>query len=414
MNAHRRWVAACRRIVTGGLITACLLAIGGCSHVKGGGSAISGGGGGGAAANTLAVSVNLGPAGNDLNILLASVTVCVKGTANCQTIPNVLVDTGSAGLRLFGSQVSLSLTSFTDTSGNPVGECVPFADTSFVWGSVNVADVTLAGEKASATPIQIISPSGFPPVPAGCSTGGPQITTPAALGANGILGVGLFVQDCGNVCATAPPPTNAYFSCIGNICNPLTVALVNQVQNPVSLFATDNNGVQISLPSVPSTGSATVSGSLIFGIGTQTNNGLGTAKVYTTTPAGDFTATYNTTAYPQSFVDSGSNAFFFLDPGTTGLALCAAPNAAFYCPAGSAMFNVTTTGGNGTSSTVSFSISSLVALKTANPTFAAFSNVGGPFAGAFDFGLPFFYGRPVFTAISGKSAGGSTGPFWAY
>jgi hypothetical protein len=417
MSARRGWIRACGKLVTGALTLACLVAMGACSHAKGGnGVSGGGGGGGGAVANTLSVAVNLGPNGNALNILYASVQVCVKGTTTCQTIPNVLVDTGSTGLRLLSSQVTLNLTHSTDMSGNPLGECVHFVSNDFVWGSVNVADVTLAGEKASSVPVQIISPSGFPlsSSASGCPTGGTELNSVAALGGNGILGVGLFVQDCGNLCATLPAPSGAYYSCVGNVCNPVVVALANQVQNPVSLFTADNNGVLINLPSVSNTGSATVSGSLIFGIGTQTNNGLGTAKIYTTTPAGDYTATYNTVAYPQSFVDSGSNAFFFLDSVTTGLAACAAPNAAFYCPASPANFNVTTTGSNSTMGTVSFSISSIVSLKTANPSFAAFSNVGGPQAGSFDFGLPFFYGRPVFTAITGKSAGGATGPFWAY
>ena len=57
---------------------------------------------------------------------------------------------------------------------------------------------------------------------------------------------------------------------------PLCVAaesLAQQVQNPATLFAADNNGVIVELPavSVPET---SVSGSLVFGIGTQANNGL--------------------------------------------------------------------------------------------------------------------------------------------
>jgi hypothetical protein len=36
------------------------------------------------------------------------------------------------------------------------------------------------------------------------------------------------------------------------------------------------------------------------------------------------------------------------------------------------------------------------------------------FPRSFDFGLPFFYGRSVFTAIQGRSAGGFTGPYFAY
>jgi len=50
--------------------------------------------------NTLAIAVNAGPTNNDVNELLTTVTICVPGTTSCQSIPNVLVDTGSTGLRL--------------------------------------------------------------------------------------------------------------------------------------------------------------------------------------------------------------------------------------------------------------------------------------------------------------------------
>ena len=43
-------------------------------------------------------------------------------------------------------------------------------------------------------------------------------------------------------------------------------------------FTGDNNGVILELAAVNST-AATVSGSLIFGIGTQSNNALGSAAV---------------------------------------------------------------------------------------------------------------------------------------
>ena len=415
MNLRKEWTRGYGVFALLTLSVAGLVTLAACSGIPGGGSPISGsGGGGGSVNNTLAVAVNLGPNGNDINILFASVVVCVPGTSSCQTIPNVLVDTGSNGLRLIGSQVTLSLPVSTDDSGNPLGECQQFADTSFVWGSVNTADITLAGEVASSVPIQIISPSGFPlsSSASGCNTGGTERNTQALLGANGILGVGLLVQDCGNACATAPPPTNGYFTCIAQICNPATVALTSQVQNPVALFPQDNNGVLIKLPTVPSSGAATLSGSLIFGIGTQSNNALGTAKVYPTTPGGDFTVTYQSTAYTQSFIDSGSNAFFFLDTPGSGLPTCAI-NAAFYCPAAASMFTVTASAGT-SSSMVTFSIDNAQTLLNANPTFSAFINIGGPFAGAFDLGLPFFYGRPVFTAINGKTASGTMGPYWAF
>ena len=48
-----------------------------------------------------------------------TVKICIPGqtgSTNCRTIPNVLVDTGSNGLRLFKSVVTISLSSVTVSS----------------------------------------------------------------------------------------------------------------------------------------------------------------------------------------------------------------------------------------------------------------------------------------------------------
>ena len=85
-------------------------------------------------------------------------------------------------------------------------------------------------------------------------------------------------------------------------------SLAQQVQNPVTLAA-DNNGVIVELPavSVPET---SVSGSLVFGIGTQANNGLNGATVYSVDANGNFITTYKGQSHNTSFIDSGSSAIF--------------------------------------------------------------------------------------------------------
>ena len=37
-----------------------------------------------------------------------------------------------------------------------------------------------------------------------------------------------------------------------------------------------------------------------------------------------------------------------------------------------------------------------------------------PFANSFDFGMPFFFGRAVYTSIEGRAAGGVQGPYFAF
>jgi len=363
-------------------------------------------------ANVASISVNAGPNGNYVNGAFASVTVCVPGTSNCQTIDGILVDTGSYGLRIISSALTVALPQQNASDGNPVVECLPFLD-SYSWGPVQTADVQIASEKAASVPIQVLSDTDFT-TPTACSQGFPSADTLTTLGANGILGVGLAAQDCGSACVqTGATNPGLYYECPSSSCKTTGVvtseALAQQVINPVALFATDNNGVIVELPAV-SGGEVTVSGSLVFGIGTQSNNALGTATIYTA-PNAAFTTTYKGTGYPESFIDSGSNGYFFPD---STIPVCS-DNTGFYCPSSTENLSATNQA-SGASGTVDFSVANADALF-ANLSDNAFEDLGGP-AGApanyFDWGLPFFYGRNVYTAIEGMSTPGGTGPFWAY
>jgi hypothetical protein len=362
--------------------------------------------------NVQQVLVGPGPTGNDVNTLLTTITVCVPGTMNCQTIPNIQVDTGSSGLRLLASQLSLSFPEVM-TGGSPVGNCINFADNSYMWGPVALADIRIAGETASSIPIQVVSPSNFPAVPSSCNSGGTAISSPVDLGANGVLGIGVFRQDCGAGCAPSAsqvPPV--YFACPATGCVPTALPIGSQLQNPVWLFPQDNNGFLISLPAVSATGVLTIGGSLIFGIGTQSNNSLAGTQVFTTDANGNISTTFNGTRYSSSFIDTGSNGLFFLDTTATGLPDCGTSATGFYCPASTANFSVILTGTNGVSTQVAFSIANALALFNTGNT--AFNNLGGSNPETFDFGLPFFFGRNVFIGIEGQITPGGIGPFWAF
>jgi hypothetical protein len=360
-----------------------------------------------------AITVDPGPA-SVINLAFVSVTICAPGsTTSCQTIDHIQLDTGSSGLRILSSVLtsSVSLPQQTDASGNPIVECMQFAD-GFSWGPVKLADVKIAGEQASAIPIHIIGDPQFPTVPSACSSVGPAENTVQAFGANGILGVGLFQQDCGSFCTTNTS-AGLYYVCPPSGCHASVASLAQQPPNPVAMFSADNNGVLIQMPSLPAVGAATASGSLIFGIGTQTNNGLGTATVFTVNPnTGFFTTTYKGLALSKSFIDSGSNGFFLPDPG---IPIC---SSGFYCPNATLNLSATNQGANGATGTVNFNLANADSLHTNNPTFAAFANLGGPtfsnFSSSFDWGLAFFYGRNVFTAIENRSTSGGNGPYFAY
>ncbi len=182
-------------------------------------------------ANVLAIAVNGGPEMNVANgyiyqnAAFAAATICAPGsTSNCVTIDNLLVDTGSTGLRVFDSEVSsLNLPTVNASNGSAAYDCVSFADGTYLWGTVQQADVTLGGETASKVPVHVISSSASG-VPSSCSNGGENDNTALLLGANGILGVGVEPTDCfyagGSACdpssGLTSPPYPAYYTCSGS------------------------------------------------------------------------------------------------------------------------------------------------------------------------------------------------------
>ena len=240
------------------------------------------------------------------------------------------------------------------------------------------------------------------------------------LGANGILGVGSFAQDCGVAC-TSGPLSRAYYTCQSSPCQPANAALAQQVSHPGTAFAFDNDGVVLALPAVPTQGAATVTGTLTFGIGTQPNNGLGRAVVLSVDRNSGSVTTLlggGGIPYSNSCIDSGSNALYFSDSTNANLVTCATNNL-LCCPATTLTLTATNVGANGAQSTVAFSVVAADPLFQAQPRFAAFGNIAGPNrvvgpSPSSDWGLPFFSGRTVFVAVEGARTPGGTGPYVAY
>ncbi len=381
--------------------------------------------------NVAPLIVDAGPTQLGVNLPSVSVKICAPGTSSCQVIDHILVDTGSTGLRLIASALTsaaVQLPAATTPTGDPLYECFTFAD-GYSWGSVRVADIQLADGQAANLSVQLIADPAIPTAPADCSedqtVSPPSPMSPqnsvAELGANGILGVSVFLQDCGSACETVANPDGRgfYYACPGGLCTGTTVPVAAQLQNPVSKFAVNNNGLTIVLPAITAVGQDTVGGSLVLGLDTQSNNQLGSAAVLSVDPlSGNFTAIFNGRTYTMgASIDSGSNGNFFAD---SAVATCTSTlYAGWYCPATAVSLSVTNQGVGASSATsnVTFSVASIEALSNANPSFAAYDNIAGtlfqPFQG-FDWGLPFFFGRSVSVAFEGQSTAAGTGPFVAY
>jgi len=369
-----------------------------------------------ALSNSTAISVDSGPTGVNgvINVPYVNVTVCRPGTSVCQTIDHVLVDTGSYGLRLLASALNttLALPTVKTASGADAGECGKFIS-GYTWGGVRQADVKLADEVASAISIQVIGDSGgsYTSTPSSCSSAGNNLGSLAAMGAKGILGVGMFKQDCGAACANAAI-SGVYYACASGACTASAMPLASQIGNPVASFAVNNNGVLITLPAVGAAGLTSVGGTLIFGVNTQSNNSIATETIFKANASGDFSTTYKGKTYSASFIDSGSNGYFFTD---STIRQCSGGD--FYCPASTLALTATNTASDGSASgTVDFNVVNMVALASTVTAAQVGGTVGSTTSSSnyFDWGLPFFYGRRVFVVMEGNTVAGKNGPFWAY
>jgi hypothetical protein len=420
------------------------------------------------------VSCTVGSPVGTANVPYVSVTVCTPGSqTQCQTIDHILVDTGSAGLRLMSSVWSASanggsggpvavgagLTPVTlvpngaaaGSTAQPVYECAQFAD-GYAWGSVKVADVRLSGELAASMNVEIIGEANAPAVPSACSGTGPALQTPYAFGANGVLGVGLFVNDCltGATCP-ASLASPYYYTCNAGTCAAVDTPTGQQVANPVASFAADNAGVILELPAVPDAGAPGLTGALVFGVGNASNNGIVGATIYAANAyTGNFYSTLTntggyggtSTTWPNSFFDSGSNGIYL--PGTT---IPCDVTSGWFVPNSTLNLSATLQGQatglapapSGPPVNFSFKIANALTTLTGG---LAFSDLGAPsltctasagaaasapgtgsgvhpstqINGGIDWGLPVFLGHHVtvvqengLVSISGVS---TTGPFW--
>ena len=367
------------------------------------------------------------------NTAYVSVEICAPGsTSNCQIIDHVIVDTGSTGVRIAASALNGSLQ--PGGSGLPVVAGTPATTTlteceiyvsSYIYGPVVRADVYVAGKLVSAAPIQVFGSSGFP-APSDCSNqGGTPTSTPQSFGGNGLIGVGFETVDNSSIyydysAACAP---------INSTC-PYDQTYAG-VPNLVSLFASDNNGVVLSLPALTGGSStSTVTGTLTFGVGTQSDNTppSSTLSLVNDGNTADLLTTYLTFAasvsggpWATAYLDSGTDAVYFND---TALTVCSSNTSSYapyyFCPSSATpvVFELANTG-----STAGHAFSyTVVDPSSPNYGFAALaaSDVGGPTSASsttgsttYAFGLSSFFGHSVYVLFNGQTSPnwpGYTGP----
>ena len=348
------------------------------------------------------------------NRMVVTVTICEPGTARCATIDDVMVDTGSTGLRLEASAVppSLRLPAFTGAGDRPLAECLRFIHDD-AWGPLVRADLRIGGMIATDLPIQIIADDDRPR-PRACPTSTVKPTS------NGTLGIGPNLFDCGGSCEQGLRSPGVFIKVDGSASegdawSPFQgrVPQASRLPNPVSRFPDHANGIVIDLPRSPAGGADELVGSLTFGVGTAPNNRLGAAGVIRLDGRGRFTTVFDGVAYPDSYIDSGTGTTLLNDdslPRCAGMAWA-------YCPVPDRTLNATIVGADGATMRIAFTVGDYrAALDRSVGAWDGFAEVAEPSSRAFVWGAPLFLGRRVFVVQEGKAVPGVervSGPFYA-
>ena len=116
----------------------------------------------------------------------------------------------------------------------------------------------------------------------------------------------------------------------------------------------------------------------------------------------------------SSFLDSGSNGLYFDDQT---LPLCR-QSSGFYCPSRPLSLSATNSSPDGRSAgPVGFTLENVdtlgAAITAASIGGSNDSGKSSSGANAFDWGLPFFFGRRVFIGLEAGASPKATGPYWA-
>lgn len=205
------------------------------------------------------------------NIPYTSVYLCAPSGSPCAWIDHLQIDTGSVGLRVLASAIPANvlagMPAVTGSGVNPqgapvsgnMGECYQFV-LSYFWGGLRQANIkmggvpsaggTYTGNSSGQAVVHVLNdstvPAGAPTVcTSAAGSGSTPETTAAAIGANGVLGIGLHPNDSNSAAI--------YFACpdtVADNCGTMAqVTTAQVVPNPVSAMLL--NGTSLTLDSAP-------------------------------------------------------------------------------------------------------------------------------------------------------------------
>jgi len=239
-------------------------------------------------------------------------------------------------------------------------------------------------------------------------TGSTETDTVASFDGNGLVGVAFTLTDTGiyYTCATSGKSCVEDHSYAG-------------IPNLTSKFSTDNNGVVITLPAVSAAGTATpVMGSLIFGVGTETNNKppKGTIALANELANGIFRVNLGSTK-ATVYIDSGTDDLVATDSAIAKCKDNQPGGSIYYCPSKNTAISMGVY--SYTKTAPAFNMGFTIAnsdnlLSVSDVAYSSLAEAVSPgstlSSTTYAMGLSTFFGRTMYFVFNGKTSSLGTGP----
>lgn len=367
--------------------------------------------------NQVPISIGSGLNGDGINTMYISLTVCANNSGtNCQTVDNIILDTGSFGVKINKSALPesfvLSLPRVTTNAGNEVYACNTFGS-GYVFADEHYAVLNLAGTMTSNVILQAIENSPTAEIPDSCTAKGP-FDDFANFGANGIIGI--------NPAITLGNSSLLLYKNINGIYEPLTNAEESGLpvlnQNPLPSLATNNNGFVVSIPPVSQNTNTNVNGTLILGINTENNNKITAQTNLVVASESDLSVVCNSACFYSKITNPESTIPAVFDSGTNGWVFMSntLPQCDYgYCPESPTIWTSSVYSYDfaaNESYTISATISADEVVNGQSLSFAVMPGWGYyNYNNQTLYGSPFFLGKNVYVVFPGTQ---NRNPIWGF
>lgn len=272
--------------------------------------------------NQVPISIGSGLNGDGINTMYISLTMCSNSSGtSCQTVDNIILDTGSFGVKINKSALPesfvLILPRVTTNAGNEVYACNTFGS-GYVFADEHYAALNLAGTMTNDVVVQIIENSPSAEIPDSCIAKGP-FDDFSNFGANGIIGINPALTLSNSSVLLYKKDINGIYKALTSS-EESGLPVLNQ--NPLPSLVTNNNGFVVSIPPVTQNTNTNVTGTLILGINTEANNQITNQTNLIVASESDLSVVCNSACFyskisnPESTIpavfDSGTNGWVFM------------------------------------------------------------------------------------------------------